>query len=443
MTRYETLAPVLEKKGYDATIQEINKKEKDIYGENSTFLYHFDLGTLYHYNGDYKNSIKHFEQAEQIYDELFTKSVTNEAASLLVNDNVRPYRARPFELVMLYQYQIMNYLALRDIDGAAVEVRRSEQAMESLYQKDKDKVNDNGFLRYLSAIVYEMAGEEDDAAISYIQAAKAYEEGNIEMPKEVWEFINESLSKMDRSDDLKALKMSPVQSTPKATKAREQGQEIVVVGYAGHSPILGELYMSGTFVSGAAMNLTYKDGETGKTESFTIVTPPVSGFNGNTFHLGFAIPEKKRLSQKTNNFTIKLDGRDKFVPEKVVSVNKELERNIEDEKSATILRTIVRVATRTIAAQVAKEKTQTGNGFLNLVKNVAIDVGQSQMEQADLRMGLFLPNSLFATRIPVEAGEHQLKILAHDKKGRVINEFASKVKVGKGQKAFIFVPSIE
>ena len=89
-------------------------------------------------------------------------------AAILTNDNVRPYRARPFEILLMYQYQILNYLAIGDLDGALVEVRRAQLAMERLYQKDKDKVNDSGWLRYLSAIVYEMSGEHDDAAISLV-----------------------------------------------------------------------------------------------------------------------------------------------------------------------------------------------------------------------------------------------------------------------------------
>ena len=175
LTRYETLAPVLEKEGFEATIKKIEEEKDDIYGDNSVFLYHFDQGALHHYNGKNKESIKHFEKAEQVYEDLYTKSVTNETAAILTNDNVRPYRARPFEILLMYQYQILNYLAIGDLDGALVEVRRAQLAMERLYQKDKDKVNDSGWLRYLSAIVYEMSGEQDDAAISYVQAAKAFE----------------------------------------------------------------------------------------------------------------------------------------------------------------------------------------------------------------------------------------------------------------------------
>lgn len=444
MTRYETLAPVLKKDGFEATIQKIEKEKEDIYGEKSAYLYHFDQGALYHYNGDNKKSIEHFAKAEQIYEDLYTKSVTNEAAAIVTNDNVRPYRARPFEVLLMYQYQILNYLALGDLDGALVEVRRAQLASEKLYQKDNEKVNDNGWLRYLCAIVYEMAGEEDDAAIAYLKAAKAFEEGNVKMPKEVLEFITESLVKMDRADDLKQLKLPVPEQTPRASAVREKGQEIIVIGYAGHSPILGEMYVSGTFVSGGALNLTYKDGKTGKMGSFTMIAPTVPDGNGNTFHVGFALPEKRELPQSARLFSVNLDGQMRVSPEKVVDIDSELEQNMKDENATTMVRTATRVVIRTIAAQKAKSATNTGNGLFDLVKNIGVDVAQGQLEQADLRIGLFMPNGIYVSRIPVDAGVHQLNISALGSHGHVVGDYRmDKVKVAKGQKKLIVVPAIE
>ena len=444
MTRYETLAPVLQKEGFEGTIQKIEKKKDDIYGKNSEFLYHFDEGALYHYLGNNKESIKHFEQAEKINEDLYTKSVTNETAALLTNDNIRPYRARPFEVLLMYQYQILNYLAIGDLDGALVEVRRAQIASEALYQKDKDKVNDNGWLRYLSAIVYEMAGEEDDAAIAYIKAAKAFEEGNISMPKEVWEFINESLTKMDRADDLKSFKSPILSQTPKASEVREKGQEIIVIGYAGHSPILGEMYLSGTYVSGTALNLTYKDGKTGKIGTFTAFAPPVAGAGSNTFHVGFALPQKRELPQRASLFSVNMDGKMRVSPEKVANIDAELERNMEDENTTTMVRTATRVVIRTIAAQKAKKATNTGNGLIDLVKNIGVDVAQSQIEQADLRVGLFMPNSICVTRIPVTEGTHQLDVSALGAHGQIVGNYKlDNIKVKKGQKKIVVIPAIE
>lgn len=445
MKRYEELAQPLEKKGVEATIEKVKKEQEDLYGSNSEFLYYFDLGCLNHYNRNFKESAANFAKAEQIYEDLYTKSVSNEAAAILTNDNVKPYRAKPFELLLMYEFQILNYLAMRDVDGAMVEVRRSQIAMNALYQKDKKKVNDNGLLRYLSAMVYELDGSTDDAAIAYINTIKAYDEGKLKMPDEVLEFVTEGLRKADRESDLIPFKKKIPEATPRASAVRENGQEIIVLGYAGHSPILGELYMSGTFISGGSMHLNYKDGETGRISSITLVAPPVAGAStGETFHVGFALPEIKKLHNKVDHFEVSLDNAPRTRTEKVMAMDEELKRSMEDEKSSTITRTAIRVTLRTIAAQQAKKAMKTDNIFINLLTSLGTDVAQSQMEQADLRIGLFMPHSLHMTRIPVTTGNHKVVVTANSSSGGTVEIFNfDNIKVSQGQKIFLIIPSIK
>jgi hypothetical protein len=143
-------------------------------------------------------------------------------------------------------------------------------------------------------------------------------------------------------------------------------------------------------------------------------------------------------------FNVSLNGNKRFPIEKVANIDAELEKNMKDENATTMIRTATRVVIRTIAAQQAKKATNTGNGIFDLVKNIAVDVGQTQLEQADLRVGLFMPNSINVTRIPVDAGTHELVISALDSQGKVTGEYKlGKVKVAKGQKKIVLVPSIE
>lgn len=415
LTRYETLAPALQQNGFEGAIQKAKKEQKNIYGDNSKFLYYFDLGTLYHYQGKFKESAEYLDKADQVYDELYTKSITNETAAILTNDNIRPYRARPFEVLTLHQMQILNYLAMRDIEGAMVEVRRAQLAQESLYQKDRHKVNDNGFLRYLCSLVYEMAGEHEDAAISYIKTVKAYHEGNMKLPKEVWEYANESLVRMGRAGDLSKLGYKPLQATPKATASRDMGQEIIVIGYAGHSPILDEKHVSERFVAAS----------------------------GQSLYVDIAIPVKKSLPQTVRRINVSVDNGKFFKPEMVMNVDAELTQNMVDETPSTTARTAARVATRTIAAQAAKAALRTDNFWVNLATNLGTDIAQSQMEQADLRVGLFLPNTICMARFPVNEGVHNVTINSLGYHDETVNQHIfNNVKVGRGQKIFIFVPAI-
>ena len=283
-----------------------------------------------------------------------------------------------------------------------------------------------------------------EAAIAYVKAIKAYDEGKMGLPKEFFEFATESLRRAEREDEIRALKKPELAATPKATAVHEQGQEIIVLGYAGHSPILGEMYLSGTFVSAGAMNLYYKDGETGRQMSFTLVAPPVPGAGSGTFHIGFALPEVRKYKSRVNQFEVSLDGKTRIKPEKVMDVDQELRQNMDDERNTVITRTAVRVILRTIAAQKAKEATNTGNGIFDLLKNIAVDVGQTQLEQADLRVGLFLPNSFHMTRIPVQPGSHDVNVAAIGPHGETVGVYKfDRIAVRKGQKVLLIVPAIK
>lgn len=446
MTRYEELSEPLEKGGFPAAIDKVVKKQDDLYGSNSEFLYHFDLATLYHYNGDWKKSADEFEKAKQVYEDLYTRSVSNEAAAVLTNDNMRPYRARPFEVLALYEMNIINYLAMKDIDGALVEVRAADIALQQLYQKNNKKVNDAGFLRYLIAIVYDMEGEKDDAAISYYKTAQAYEEDPCKLPAEAQAFIADYLKQRGREDDLKSLKFpnSGTVQTPEA--ARNANGEIIVVGYAGHSAILGEWMLSGTYVRGGVLNLMGKSAETGKVESITLPAPAIStsARGGTTVSITIALPERKSIKSQVHNLEVKLDDYPGiFKPEVVADISKNLDKNLSEEKSTTLTRTAIRVATRTFAAQEAKKAMETDNVWLNLLTNIGTDVAAAQMEQADLRVGLFLPNDIRMSRLPAAPGMHKVSVIAANEYGNAVKRFDYTVNVKPGNKAWIVVPAIK
>ncbi len=445
MTRYDELSGPVEKDGFEAGIKVIKDKQDDLYGSNSEFLYYLDLGTLYHYNGNWSESEAAFEKAEQVYDDLYTHSVTNEAASLATNDNVRPYRARPFELLALYEMNIVNYLAQRDVDGAMVEVKRGQLAMESLYQKNNKKVNDAGLLRYLSAIVYDMAGEKDDAAIAYYKTVEAYSEDPVKLPPEALEFIAEYLKSQDREDELRELNVSLPSATPTASSVREKNGEIVVLGYAGHSAILGEWMLSGTYVKGGILNLTGKNPQTGKVESITLPAPAVStsASAGTTVSITIAIPERRDLKYQVHNFAVSVDNYPGiFKPQVMADITKNLNKNLDDEKSNTMTRTVIRVAARTIAAQEAKKAMRTDNILINLATNIGTDIAAAQLEQADLRVGLFLPKDVRMVRIPATPGVHTVSVIAENEYGSAYKRYDYKVNVRPGSKVWVVVPAV-
>lgn len=455
LVRLEKLSkPAAEGHFQEATLA-VQEGQDDLYGSNSEFLYAFDLGVLFHYQGMWDSSLVYLSKAENILEELYARSVTNEALSVMTNDNLRPYRGRPFEELWMHQIQILNYLAKGDQDGAVVQVRRAQLAMQALEQKDSEKMNDAPSLRYVSALAYEQQGAIDDALISYFKTLQGFEKTHTPFPPQAYEFAWHQLQKGGRSSDLSESQWAAPASLMQAEQLDELGSEIVVVGYAGQSPVLDELRFWGTYVRDGVLVFHYNDPETGKqiTDAWPAPGLPSSELSkaergqntrsGTTLHINFAIPKLSPRASVTESFAIRLNSQFVGQTEPLAHVHAQLARNLEEEKTAVITRTVIRVALRTLAAQTAKNQIQTSNPLLNLLTNIGTDVLSDQLEEADLRVGLFLPKTLQMARIPVAPGTHDLTLDVLDAHGRKIGEQSFKeVSVRPGQKTFVFIPSL-
>jgi len=410
--REEKIGKPVSAGSYEAAIEAIKKDKKDFYNSGDAFLYEFDLGLLYHYSQNYEESIKRLAAAEAILDELYTRSVSNEAAALLTNDNVRPYRSYPFEIQWLYQVQILNYMALGEIDEAVVEARRALLAIQALKEKEESKFNESGALQYLIALAYEWQKSEDDARIAYNNAKKNF-----------------------------------TTYTPKLVEQiPENEQEIIVIGYAGVSPILGENKFWGTYARDGALVLYYKDAQ-GNRQTTSIFAPGLGGggFSGSTMTIQFAIPQMVERASQTASFSVTVNESSNAT-EPFSNTKISLKKDLENGHTAILIRTATRVIIRTIAANKAKEKMKsaTGGGLANLLLNVGTDIATGALEEADLRLGSAMPLTLQVARIPVQPGKHTVKIDVLNNFGIKTGTFSEQnVNVKSGEKVFIFAPVLK
>src|SRR5690606_7785837 len=173
LVRYDKVVKRATTQDYLEATSYLRAEKADLYGGQSELLYNMDMGLLFHYAGRYDSSIVYFARAADVHDALFTRSVTNEAASLLVNDNARPYRGRPYEILWLRVFQAFNYLAVGNPDGARVEMRQAQLLVDEFRRTaDDGEYRDDPLYRGTAALVYDLRGERDDAAISAIYAVK-------------------------------------------------------------------------------------------------------------------------------------------------------------------------------------------------------------------------------------------------------------------------------
>ena len=177
---------------YDKTLVFNNKYEQGEYADARSYLesqkklkngkvkvlYDLNFATASFMLDDTQASIDHFAEADR-YAEDFSKNYAYEALALVSNPTVRPYELEYFENVLIHFYQALNYIKLSDFEGALVECRRMNLVLDELHdafrRHDGRRYSRDAFGHLLMAVVYEMAGKDNDAFIAYRNALEIYE----------------------------------------------------------------------------------------------------------------------------------------------------------------------------------------------------------------------------------------------------------------------------
>ncbi|MFC1585004.1 hypothetical protein ACFL5V_05610 [Fibrobacterota bacterium] len=455
--RFKKLSRAAEKKQYLSAIETI-RKNPGMYGKTNQFLYFMDIGALFHYAELYDSSNINLEKAVKVYDELFARSVTKEAASLLTNDNIRPYRSKPYEVVLMHQYLALNYMAMGKFNEALVETRRTQLLFNEWDRKDSKgvKYTNDPMFHYLSSIAYDAIDETDNSMISLFKSIEAYNQGVLSLPPEIKNFAYYMFQKNDRASDIDLLKIKADVSQEKVPGLQNNNSEIILVGYAGKGPALEEISWWGTWVRDGMLVVHY-NGPDGQEETVALPAPGLpekeyqkaskgkKTMSGTTFHIKFAMPVLKTFPSTTKYFTVRHNSLSSQKRSVVINdLDKMAAKHLEDTRTATLIRTVIRVVLRTIASQKTKSGLSGSNPLANLLVNVGTDVLADQLEKADTRSCFLIPKTVQIARIPVKPGTHNVEVTANGVSGQVITSRAfNNIEVKANQKKFIFYSSLK
>ena len=135
------------------------------YGDEPV-LYSIQAGTALYRAGEYEASNQALDGLATAMEELRGVSVTETASSALVNDNTRSYEATDFEMAAAKALQIINYLALNQLEDARIEARQADEILLN----ELKAADQFAFIHMLVGMVYEMTGEYGQALVSYRNA---------------------------------------------------------------------------------------------------------------------------------------------------------------------------------------------------------------------------------------------------------------------------------
>lgn len=138
--------------------------------EKDHVLFLMERGLIRQSLGQYKDSTRDFNQASDKLDLMITKSVSEGASSMVINDMVLSFMGNPYERTLMHAFCAKSYLAMLDWDDAAVEGRR---IIKTLSDEERRGFPEVAYARYVAGLTLELVDEGSNARLQYRKASTA------------------------------------------------------------------------------------------------------------------------------------------------------------------------------------------------------------------------------------------------------------------------------
>lgn len=430
---------------YDQAASVVEAAKEKNYGGKNALLYHLDRGMLLHLSGKWSESNASFEEAKRLAKELYTKSVSNAAATFLTSDNARPYAGEDFERAQIPIFSAVNYLMLGQGTEALVEARQVDFLLTKL-QTDlghKSIYTEDAFARYLMGLIYEDQGELNDAYVSYAKALRAYEgyaaDYGVPAPPAL---VQDALRTADRLGfDDKAAEIQKKWGGRVPSPWPKGAGEVVVLHYQGLPPRKIDSFFEISVVKGFVfvdaqrpVGQDARDVEQAKTIMRSIAMDQM---------VRVAFPSFEPVPYEIRGLTVRADGSDvEFASVLGQDIGAIAVKNLKDrvgrERAKAIARAVVKwTLTQKVAAKVEEKK---GEGMAFLVKTL-MQAASAVTEVADKRSWGTLPDKIGVARLVLPAGKHALHVTTRTAAGAAAGTQDLPVEVKAGGRTFVVVRS--
>lgn len=400
-------------------------------------LYYCNRGVVAFMNGQYEQSINFFNQADY-YVEDYTNNLGSEALALITNPNVKPYRPEDFEAVMVHYYKALNFIYLNDYEGALVECRRVNillQQFNEKYKKNKNRYTRDAFAHNLMGLIYEAAGNTNDAFIAYRNALEVYEEDyarlfNVTPPEQLKHDLLRTAYQLGFGSELNYYENKFGMTYQPED---EENGHLVFFWLNGFGPVKDQWSIN--FV-----NTGYNDGwitlaneEYGM--NFPVYVGNYSNEKKNSFKnlsmLRVAFPKYVERSPLFNSASINVNG-ESYPLELSQDINAIAFQCLNDRMLREIASGIARLAAKKAMEAAVRNENENLGAILSIVN--------AATEQADTRNWQALPYSISYCRIPLSEGIHQVSLHTT---GHINHEAPFTFNIKKGQTTFFAFHNLE
>jgi uncharacterized protein len=142
---------------------------KDMKGDASLFV--LDRAMILQQLENFELSSRDLEAADKQVELLdFSRSAVDDIGKYLFSDDSGPYKAPPYEKLMINTMNMVNYLVRGDLAGARIEARRFAVMQKYFKEHEDPGVALLGPGSYLAGFVFEKSGQPQEALLYYDEA---------------------------------------------------------------------------------------------------------------------------------------------------------------------------------------------------------------------------------------------------------------------------------
>ena len=364
----------------------------------------FELALVAHYANRFVESNKAFDIAGDIAEDRYTKSVSKEVGSLVTSDKLRPYSGTQYERLLSHYYRALNYVYLNQLDGALVECRRATNLINYFKNDEKYDFFGAAFLAHFSGMLFEAAGEWNDALISYKQAAEYYknaaEKTGVNTPEDIGHALLRLTRRLRFTDEFERYR----EQYGEPPEHPENYGELILFYENGYVPQRTQAAL--TFPILKTDPITKDKPDLEETEAFARTLSRREGKVYDKIELEYilriAIPTIRSQRPHFAGIEVAVEKQQPVNGVLVEDVESIAIETLKAQRPMILVRALVRTLLKYLAFREADKKSEA----LGLLTNLAGVLA----EQADTRSWQTLPNQIFMVRMPLPADTHTLNL---------------------------------
>ena len=412
----------------NAVVEATKMAEKKAGGKDA-IIWRLEQGAVLRANGQYEDSNKAFDIAQQKMDDYAQKAkvrLGQETGALLSNQAELDYEGRAYDGIMLNTYMALNYLALGEPDKARPELIRA-------YQRQQDAVADNQ--KRIQKVQDEAAKNKDSAAIQRAQNDPGLKSQisnastNLNNLKPYAAYVNPFTVYLDG-----LFFMTDAADNSDLERARKSFERVTEMA-PGNGYVKEDLTMTDKLINGRPLPpTTFVIFETGCAPVRDQIRIDIPIIVTKVSYVGAAFPTLKPQGNFVRSLTVAADGKN-FDTSLVSDMDSVIGLDFKNEMPIVITKTIAATVVKAVAAYAANAAAGQQNDWGGLLMQIGTAIYQAAVNIADERTWTTLPKQFQVCHFPTPPGR-KIELKTPDARQTI------QVTIGDGTINLIYVKSI-